>query len=279
MRLLILLLACLPAARALTLVPEVSINLNQLTADQRGELFDLESRLGEYISDFDWDPEETRLVLHVPIAIQLKTAVETGASTEYTALFAGGNKGDISFDENLWRFRVPSDRFEHNEESFDSFLSMIDFHLRLVIGAEYDKLAEFGGTAMLERARRIGAQALFSEQQDGWNKRNERLEKMLDPRNQNQRSLRWATHTAYWFRSVQHSDYEAWRTARLALDLAAEIDNPTQLTGYFKANSRSLTEILVQGKDMEGLQLLMRLDSMDPARTQKYQDAMLRVVP
>jgi hypothetical protein len=275
-RLLILLLIWLPAARALTIVPEVTVNLNQLTSDQRSELFDLEARLTEYLSAFDWDPEETRLTLRVPIAIQFRTAVETGSAMEYTALFAGGNKGDLTFDENVWRFRVPSERFTHNEDSFDSFLSMIDFHLRLVIGAEYDKLAEFGGTAMLERARRIGDMAMFSEQQEGWAKRKERLELMLDSRNQTLRSLRWVTHTAWWFRSSQHSDYEAWKTVRLALDLAAQIDNPTQLAPFFKANYRSLAEVLVKGRDLEGLQQLMRLDALDPTRTRFYQDAMSR---
>ncbi|MDP2361132.1 MAG: DUF4835 family protein [bacterium] len=275
---LVLLLARSMVAFALTIVPEVSINLNQLTSDQRAELFDLQERLEEYLADHDWDPEDPRLSLRLPLAIQVRTAVESGANIEYMALLATGNKGDLSFDDNVWRFRVPSGRFQHDEGSFDSFLSMIDFHVLWIIGAEYDKLAEFGGAAMYERARRVGAQAMFSEQQDGWARRNERLEQVLDPRFQDMRSLRWVTHTAFWLRTVQESDYEAWRAVRLALAIAEQIDNPTLLSPYFKANHRSLAEILVNGRDMNSLQLMMRLDSLDPARTQFYQDAMLRVL-
>jgi hypothetical protein len=263
---------------ALTVVPEVTINMGTLTPDQKAELFDLETRLTTYMSDFDWDPEEARLTLRIPVALQVRTAAEVGPNVEYTALFAGGNKGDLSFDENAWRFRIPSGDFVHDENSFDSFLSMIDFHVRWVIAAEYDKLAEFGGNAQYEIARRIGAQAMFSEMQEGWAKRNERLEAVLDPRNQDMRTLRWLTHMAYWLRTNQKSDYEAWRSVRLALDLAEGMDNPTQLAPYFKVNHRSLAEILVMAKDMDGFQLLMRLDNLDPSRTQFYQDAMLRVV-
>lgn len=263
---------------ALTVVPEVTINTGTLTPDQKAELFDVESRLTAYMGDYDWDSEETRLTLRIPIALQVRTATEVGPNIEYTALFAGGNKGDLSFDENAWRFRIPSGDFVHDENSFDSFLSMIDFHVRWVIAAEYDKLAEFGGKAQYELARRIGSQAMFSEMQDGWAKRNERLEQVLDPRNQDLRTLRWLTHMAYWLRSAQKSDYEAWRSVRLALDLAEGMDNPTLLGPYFKSNYHSLTDILVTAKDMDGFQLLMRLDSLDPTRTQYYQDAMLRVV-
>lgn len=271
-------LAWVASASALTVVPEVTLNMGTLTPDQKAELFDLESRLTTYMGDFDWDPEETRLTLRIPVALQVRTAVEVGPNVEYTALFAGGNKGDISFDENAWRFRIPGGDFVHDENTFDSFLSMIDFHVRWVIAAEYDKLAEFGGNAQFEIARRIGAQAMFSEMQDGWAKRNERLEQALDPRNQDMRTLRWLTHMAYWLRTAQKSDYEAWRSMRLALDLAESLDNPTQLAPFFKVNHRSITEILITAKDMDGLQLLMRLDSLDPTRTQFYQDAMLRAV-
>lgn len=279
MRFCLLLLLWLPSVFALTVVPELNLNLNQLTQEQRAELFDLEGRLNDYLASVDWDPEESSLVLRIPIAIQIRTAMESGSATEYSGLFASGNKGDFSIDEGLWRFRIPEGRFEHNEDSFDSFVSMLDFHILLVIGYEYDKLAEFGGAPLFERARRLGALAMFSEQQDGWDERAERLERLLDMRNKDFRTLRWVTHTALWFRTVQKSPYDAWKAARLALDLAERIDNPSQLAPWFKANSRSLTEILVLGKDRESLQRLSRLDNLDPQRSEAYREALLRLAP
>ena len=277
MRFWFILLIWLPAVRALTVVPELNLNLSQLAPEQRSELFELESRLTDYLGSIDWDPEETTLVLRVPVAIQVRSATVAGSYTEYSGLFASGNKGDLSIDEGSWRFRIPEGRFEHNEDNFDSFLSMVDFHMLLVIGYEYDKLAEFGGTAMFERARRLGAQAMFSEQQDGWDERNERLERLLDMRNKDFRTLRWVTHSAWWFRTKQKSPYEAWKAVRLALDLAERIDNPSQLAPWFKANSRSLVEILLQGKDTDGLQRLSRLDNMEPQRSEAYRDAILQL--
>ncbi len=277
MRFWLVLLLWLPVARALTLVPELNLNLNQLTPEQRAELFDLETRLTDYLSTVDWDPDETTLTLRIPVAIQVRSAVETGSATEYMALFATGNKGDYSVDDASWRFRLPDGRFEHNEDSFDSFLSLIDFHILLVLGHEYDKLAEFGGNAFYERARRLGSQAMFSEQQMGWDKRTEQLDQLLDMRNKDFRTLRWVTHTALWFRTVQTSPYDAWKAACLALDLAERIDNPSQLGPWYKANSRSLIEIFEQGKDSDSLDRLLRMDNLDPQRSEAYRDAISRL--
>lgn len=277
MRFCLVLLVWLPVARALTLVPELNLNLSQLTPEQRAELFDLENRLTDYLSTVDWDPEESGTTLRVPVAIQVRSAMETGSATEYMGLFATGNKSDYSLDDPSWRFRVPDGRFDHNEDSFDSFLSLIDFHVLVVLGHEYDKRSEFGGNAFFERARRVGSQAMFSEQQLGWDRRTQQLDELLDLRNKDFRTLRWVTHTALWFRTVQASPYDSWKSARLALDMAERIDNPTQLSPWYKANFRALIEIFEQGKDEDSLDRLLRMDNLDPQRTEAYRDAISRL--
>jgi hypothetical protein len=261
---------------ALVIEPDININTETLKPEQREELFNLKERLEAYLTDEDWDPEEEHLRIGFPLAIQFRTAIEVGAGWEYTALFASGNKSDINFDESAWRFQVPSGRLEFNQDVNDSFLAMINYHLFLIIGYEYDRLGEFAGEEFFQRARQTGMLARLDERSDGWDRRMQTMEELLDPRNQNLRSLRWVTHTAFWFRSVMKNDYEAWKAIRLALDIAEEIDNPGKLSGWFKANYESIVEILVKGKDQDALFLLMRLDNLDPQRTEYYQEQLLR---
>lgn len=265
------------AANALIIEPEININTDQLPPDQKEELYNLKDRLEDYLGDRDWDPEEEHLHLGIPMAIQFRTAIEVGAGWEYTAQFYSGNQSDISIDESTWTFLIPDGRFEYNEDRNDSFLAMIDYHVYLIMGYEYDKLGEFAGEEALQQARRIGMRARLDERSAGWDRRMIKLEELLDPRRASYRSLRWVTHTAYWFRTVMRNDYEAWKTARLALDLIDELDDPTLLSGYFKANHRSLVEILIKGKDQDALFFLIRLDSLDPQRTEYYQEQLLRL--
>ncbi len=264
-------------AVALEIEADISINSGTLKPEQREPLFDLRERLERYLEERQWDEAEEHLKIGIPIALQFTSAVETGSGWEYTAQVATGNKRDISVDDNAWRFVVPDGEFQFNDTYVDSFLALINFYVLQMIAYEYDKLSEFGGEALFQQARQIGIMARLDERSEGWDRRMQKLEDLLDPRYTMYRSLRWVTHTAYWFRTVMKNDYEAWKTARLALDMVEEIDNPGLLTGYFKANHRSITSILIKGKDQEGLFLLMRLDTFDPERNEYYQDQLLRL--
>lgn len=265
----------LPAAStfALTIVPEVSVGLERLPEDKRPALEGLAEQLQRYVTDYDWDPEETRLELRFPLVIQFMTSAENGGDIVYTANFAASNGGDVQFDENDWRFRLePYVRLEHREDGFDAFAGMIDFHLRLLIALEYDKLSEFGGNEQFELARRIADLAMFSEYSDGWSKRRDKLNALLNPDYANLRTLRWTTHLAFWFQDVAKNDYEAWNTVLIAIDLADEIDEPARLATFWRANYERIAELLVIAKDDATLTRLSRLDNMDLMRTNYYQD-------
>jgi hypothetical protein len=258
---------------ALHLQPEVSVNVDMLQEDFQKDLFDLSEKIEDYVAEVDWDPENEDLTLFVPIVVQFRTATEEGARTVYTANFAGGNQGDIRFDENTWRFTLNSyGRYEHNEDRFDPFLSMIDYHLRLVVAYEYDKLSEFGGDDFFNQARSIADLAMFDEMKDGWSKRREKLERHLVPERQIVRSVRWLTHTAYWFREVGENDYEAWTTMLLAIDLIEEFDNPGVLNDFWKVNYKVVSDIFFKAGDSDNLYRLLRLDTMDPQRAMHYQE-------
>jgi hypothetical protein len=261
-----------PAA-ALSIVPEVSISLERLPEDRRPPLEGLAEQLERYLGDHDWDPEEPRLELRFPLVIQFMSAADNGPTVVYNANFAASNGGDIQLDEGQWRFRLdPYAQLQHDEENFDPFTGMIDYHIRLLIAHEYDKLAEFGGDEQFARARRISDLAMFSEFSDGWSRRREKLDLVLDPSTAPLRTLRWATHLAFWFRQVAKNDFEAWNTLRIAVDLAEEIDNPALLASYWKTNHQPIAELLVAARDDETLTRLTRIDNMDPLRTGYYQD-------
>lgn len=273
---LLLALALLPATplSALTIVPEVSVILERLPEEKRPPLEGLAEQLQAYVGEFDWDPEEPRLELRFPIVIQFASAAESGGHSVYTANFATSSGGDVVIDEKErdWRFTMePYARLEHGVDGFDPFLGMIDYHMRLLIAMEYDKLAEFGGNDQFELARRVADLAMFSEYSDGWSKRRDRLNSLLDPDLAPVRTLRWTTHLAFWFSEMAHNDYEAWNTILIAVDLAEQIDDPSRLTTYWRANHERIADLLVTAKDDRTLTRLTRIDNMDPQRSAYYQ--------
>ncbi len=272
LRPLFLVLGWVSLVQALTIQPEISIELAQLPQDKRGPLLNLEERLAAYISDYDWDEDEQTLGLTVPLAIQLTNVSEEGANTVYQAKVACSNGGDLRIDESDWKFTVDAiGAFRHQENQFDSFLGMVDYCVLMVIASEYDKLGEFAGDAMYEKVRRVLELAQFSTYRDGWSDRYRKLDQVtLAQENRPYRTLRWVMHTAIWFRQVMDNDYEAWTTTLTALDLATEIDDQTKLSTFWDANYRIICEILVKARDEESILRLLRLDTSDPQRRDHY---------
>jgi hypothetical protein len=258
---------------ALTIQPQVSVDITGLLPEKRDALFNIKDKLTSYIRDYDWDEEEPGLTLNFPYVIQFKSAVDYGTSIRYTAHFAGGNGSDIKFDEKTWYFTLDQfSSFNHSDIDFDSFTAMIDYHTRLAIAYEYDKLEEFGGDDQFQKAIRISDKALFDDMKEGWSRRREKLDDILDDNMRKYRTLRWVTHTAFWFRSVMHSDYDAWTTAKTALIMIEEINNPGALDGYWNANHRTMIDIIIQARDVDSIFKIMSLDSVNPQRQTYYQD-------
>ena len=259
-------------AQALSIQPEISIELAQLPQDKRGPLLNLEDRLSDYIQDYDWDVDEQTLQLTVPLAIQFTAVSEEGANTLYQAKIACSNGGDLRIDESDWTFTIdPMGAFRHQENQFDSFLGMIDYCVLMVIASEYDKLGEFAGDPMYERVRRVLELAQFSTYRDGWSVRSRKLDQdILAADKRPYRTLRWVMHTAIWFREVMENDYEAWTTVRTALDLAREIDDPILLNFWWDSNYQIICDILVRARDEETILGLLRMDASDPQRRDYY---------
>ena len=267
-----LMLAAAPA-HALRIESVISISMQTIPTETQDRLRGLKESLETYINEYDWDESDQRLVLNLPVAIQIKSAGEISGQLECAATFACNNSGDISIQENSWRFRYEEYRdFQHDENSFDSLLGMVDFQMHQLIGYELDKLGENAGTEHFTIAARIGSRAKFDEMNDGWDQRMEDLGVLLSPDRKDWRTLRWVTHSDWYFQDVVRNRYEAWLAVVTAIDLAERIDNPNLLQRYWQVNHRRICDLLVLAGDRDNLNRVRRLDNTDPTRMTYYQD-------
>lgn len=273
-----LLLAPLRDTVALSIEPQITINMLTIPEEMRDRFHEFEQRLEEYVGEHDWDEEDERLTLYVPIAIQVQNAADATGIIECRGTFACNNSGDINIQDNEWIFRYDEFRdFSHQRNNFDSLLGMVDFHMHLIIGYELDKLGEMAGNAHFELAAQIGNRAKFSELNQGWDKRMEDLGKLMTPDYESYRRLRWVTHTSMYYKEVLENDYEAWVSAVTALKLAEQIDDPTLLQNFWRVNYRHLGMIFVRAADRDNLNLIRRLDRTDPTRMDWYQERLTEI--
>lgn len=269
---LLVLLLC-HQATALRIESQVSLSMQTVPAETQDRLRGLQEKLNTYINDFDWDEAETRLVLNLPVAIQIKSAGEIAGQLECAATFATNNSGDISIQENTWRFRYDEyAELRHDPDNFNSLAGLVDFYMHLLIGHELDKLGEEAGTEHFAIAARIGDRAKFDELNDGWAQRMEDLSLLLTPERKDYRTLRWLTHSAWYFQDVARNRYEAWLAIVSAIDLAERLDNTQLLQRYWQVNYRKITDLLVLAGDRDNLNRVRRLDTTDPTRMSFYQD-------
>lgn len=269
---LLVLLVC-HRATALRIESQVSLSMQTVPAETQDRLRGLQEKLNTYINDFDWDEAETRLVLNLPVAIQIKSAGEIAGQLECAATFATNNSGDISIQENTWRFRYDEyAELRHDPDNFNSLTGLVDFYMHLLIGHELDKLGEEAGTEQFAIAARIGDRAKFDELNDGWAQRMEDLSLLLTPERKDYRTLRWLTHSAWYFQDVARNRYEAWLAIVSAIDLAERLDNTQLLQRYWQVNYRKITDLLVLAGDRDNLNRVRRLDTTDPTRMSFYQD-------
>jgi hypothetical protein len=270
--LLFCLLATRPAA-ALRIESQISVSMQTVPSETQDRLAGLREKLETYINEFDWDESDPKLVLNLPVAIQIKSAGEIAGQLECSATFACNNSGDISIQENNWRFRYDEyAEFQHSPDSFNSLVGLVDFYMHLLIGHELDKLGEEAGTEHFTIAARIGDRAKFDELNDGWDQRMEDLGMLLSPDRKDYRTLRWVTHNAWYFQDVVRNRYEAWLAIVTAIDLAERLDNTQLLQRYWQVNHRRIAELLVLAGDRDNLNRVRRLDNTDPTRMTFYQD-------
>jgi len=247
---------------ALQLEVQVSINLVKLNTEFRNRLNNLERELTNYLNDYRaWGSGDYDLIIPLTVQVDFKTASPRGTTYHYTAAFTCSDGAEHQYIDGQWQFDLAEYAQLQHDGNYDSFTGLVDFYVNILIGHQIDKLVEFGGDPWFEEALRIQKEAKFDRNTQGWDRRDQLIQKLLSEDQELLRTLSWVYHQTLYFYEVLENDYEAWNAAVLCVDILEDLDGVDQERARFLNFSYvKLGNILLAGKNPAPLNRLLRID-------------------
>jgi hypothetical protein len=172
---------------------KVSASVKVFREKLQGRNLDLfegfEQKLTDYINNYDWSKTGDNTPLNLDIQIVIEKASDEGENRFVTATLYITNGKELQFLDDNCRFSLRKGAtFNHDPNTIDSFLSIIDFYIQIMLGDEMDTLGRFLGTSFFQSARSIAAQAKV--QHGGWDDRIQRIDQFFDTRYQDYRVMK-----------------------------------------------------------------------------------------
>ena len=256
--------------------------MDALSEEAKLRLEDFTEKLEYYINDNDRCPNEWNSEVAVGIDMVIKDNSAAAEEKYDCQSFVISNNYDVQLSDHRWKFAYDSRaNLQFNENNLDSFTSMIEFYLNVILGFEYDKWGTFAGEIYFEKARNIAEQSKFGlgRFQEGWDKRLELVNYFLSDRFKPFREM--VDYYYYGLSFVQEDNDKVRTHIATAIDkldriLSNEPDNEYAIN-FLNAHFSEITEIYRRGLDKEPLRKLMIMDP-DPQETHKptYQDILGR---
>ncbi len=254
----------------------VSIAEDALSDEAKEKLADFTDKVETYINNNDRCPNEWNTEVIVNINMVLSD-ISSGAEEKYNCqTFQIGTNYDIQLSDKRWKFAYDSkDNLTYDDTNYDSFTSMIEFYLYLILGFEYDKWGTLAGDIYYEKAKYIAEQSKFGLGRfvDGWDKRLDLVNYFLSDRHKPFREM-----VDYYFYGLSfvNEDNEKVRkhiaTAIEKLDRILADDPENEYAEYFlSAHRGELIDIYRNAINKEPIRLLMIMDT-DDAYKREYQD-------
>ncbi|MBN2413159.1 DUF4835 family protein [candidate division KSB1 bacterium] len=242
----------------------VTTKLESLPIDKQQKMADFAEKVTHYINSNTRNDNTWNTEVFVDMELILQD-ISSGAEEKYDAEILIHNNYDIQFFDRRWRFAYQSgDILTYNENVLDSFTSLIEFYLNLILGGEYDKWGTLAGTLYYEKARNIAEQSKFglARYQDGWDQRLELVNYLLSDRHKPFREM--VDYYFYGLSFVKEDNEKARKhisTAIKMLDkiLANDPDNEYAKT-FLKAHHIELVEIYRRAINKEPVRTLLVID-------------------
>jgi len=242
----------------------VTTKLESLPIDKQQKLADFAEKVTHYINSNTRNDNTWNTDVFVDMQLILSD-MSSGAEEKYSAEILISNNYDIQFYDKRWRFAYQSgDILTYNENALDSFTSLIEFYLNLVLGGEYDKWGTLAGTIYFEKAKNIAEQSKFGlgRYQEGWDRRLELVNFFLSDRHKPFREM--VDYYFYGLSFVKEDNEKARKhiaTAIKMLDriLANDPDNEYAQT-FLKAHHIEFVEVYRRAKNKEPVRTLLVID-------------------
>ena len=160
------------------------------------------------------------------------------------------------------------------ENDKDSFTSVIEFYLYIILGGEYDKWGTLAGTRYFEKAKHIAemARSGMGRFVYGWDRRLDLLEELMSDFHKPYREM--VDYYFYGLSLVNQDNEKARRNCATAIKMLDKIltDDPENeyAQKFIQAHHLEIIEIFKRAINKDALRTLMVIDN-DAARKRLYE--------
>ncbi|NOZ60233.1 MAG: DUF4835 family protein [Calditrichaeota bacterium] len=271
----ILLLAS-PTARLIAqkVRAQVQVQLDALPDEKRQKLQNFQQILNDYFNNYQWTNDE--FMGDLPLNIQiLMQDISVSYEDRYKLKIIISNNSDVQYTDKRCRMEFQKGEIPmHNDNSWDSLTSLLDYFTYIVIGEEMDKFGHLLGTPYFEKAKTIADQARFGLGQfiEGWDLRYEMIDYLLGEKYQKFREMKDFYFYGLYF--AQDDAARARRYSKEAIRMLKEIkaeENPKypRVKNFINAHFNEIVNLFKGTHDQEVYDILVELD---PDRQDMYND-------
>lgn len=208
---------------------KVTANVKIIRDKLQGRNLDLfegmEQKIVSYVNNYDWSKtgDNTPMPVDIQIFLEKVSEVNELRRVHATIFFSNGKVLQALDKECVFSLRKGA-VFYHDENAIDSFLSIIDFYIYIMLGDEMDSLGKLLGTPFFQKARSLATQAksFVPENVSGWETRLLKSDDFLDLRYQEYRIMK-----DYFYEAISQMENEdtsdARKNATKAIDILEQI--------------------------------------------------------
>jgi hypothetical protein len=267
----ILLLAVSAPAQRIEAV--VTTDLRTLPLDRQDKLRDFKEKVEHYLNAYDWTNDPWNTIVYVDIQIILED-MSTSAEERYKGQIVVSNKYDMQLSDKRWRFAYQStDILNHDENVMNSFTSMLDYFIYLILGMEFDKWSSLGGSEYFNKAKNIAEQSKFGLGRfiEGWDRRLEQVTYLTSDQHLPFREM--VDYYFYGLSLVKEDNVKARQFISQAVEMLDKIISKDPDNEYAKmflnAHYIEMVEVFRRAQDKTPLRTLMVID---PTHAQVYKN-------
>ena len=269
----LLLLSSAVTALAQRIEAVVTTDLRTLPLERQDKLRDFKEKVEHYINTYDYTSDPWNTIVYVDMQIILED-MSTGAEERYKGQIVVSNKYDMQLSDKRWRFAYQStDMLTHDENVMNSFTSMLDYFIYLILGMEFDKWSTLGGTEYFQKAKNIAEQSKFGLGRfiEGWDRRLEQVTYLTSDQHLPFREM--VDYYFYGLSLVKEDNAKARQFIARAVEMLDRIISKDPENEYAKmflnAHYIEMVEVFRRAQDKSPLRTLMVID---PAHAQVYKN-------
>lgn len=287
------LLGLLTTARAQELNCQVTINSDQLFAQQKTDfsyVAQLKGIITELMNNRRWSNDQFTASERVNCSLTINLvkslaqgAFEATAQIVVTRPVYGTNYETTIFnyvDRNFNFVYLPSTPVNFRENQYsDDLTSMLGFYANLILAVDYDTFSKRGGSPFVQRAFAIALQAQQGSPNDAWQAGSDQRKRywlVENLQNQQLTSFRDAIYT-YHRQGLDIFGANPVQMRKQTLDLLTNIRTIGQqlpysvlISTFFDAKAQELYNILFEGTPAERKRAFELLSFLDPSKTELY---------